>query len=474
MNERLAEALDHISDKHIAEAAGAKRRHRRTILRTVAAILVVVILFNLPYIPSRVNAKTISEASGTRAMARPDYDKYKDKNQFHEDLDAYLAHNDAQAAAARDAVSDLAAFFSDTTLLYMEGAKDNRVWSPINGFVALSMLAEITGGESRQQILDALNIPDLDTLRTQVEALWEDSYFRHEDGYEICTLANSLWLDKGLDYNQETMDNLAYYHYASVFQTDLQEETAGKALRAWLNNNTGGLLEDYTKTAGFSPESVLTLASTIYLQSKWVDEFNSGMNTEGIFHSPDEDQNVTFMNKKLAQMYYHWRDSFGAVALPLENGTRMWFFLPDEDKTVDDILREGQYLACISEEYNRDGENKKYMMVNLSVPKFDISSGGNVAGLFREMGITDVFTLGAADFTAITADTPVYLSSANQAARVIVDEQGVKAASYIELPAPGAAMPPEEIIDFILDRPFLFVIATDNGVPLFTGVVNEP
>ena len=35
----------------------------------------------------------------------------------------------------------------------------------------------------------------------------------------------------------------------------------------------------------------------------------------------------------------------------------------------------------------------------------------------------------------------------------------------------GAAMPPEEIIDFILDRPFIFAI--DQGVPLFVGTINQ-
>ena len=57
---------------------------------------------------------------------------------------------------------------------------------------------------------------------------------------------------------------------------------------------------------------------------------------------------------------------------------------------------------------------------------------------------------------------------------VAIDEEGVTAASYIELPAAGAAMPPEEIIDFILDRPFLFVITNRYDLPLFAGVVNEP
>ena len=54
-----------------------------------------------------------------------------------------------------------------------------------------------------------------------------------------------------------------------------------------------------------------------------------------------------------------------------------------------------------------------------------------------------------------------------------IDEEGVKAATYIELPGAGSAEPPEEIIDFILDRPFLFVIEKEN-IPIFTGCVNNP
>ena len=56
---------------------------------------------------------------------------------------------------------------------------------------------------------------------------------------------------------------------------------------------------------------------------------------------------------------------------------------------------------------------------------------------------------------------------------VQIDEEGVKAAAYIELPGAGAAAPPEEIVDFVLDRPFLFVIENDN-IPLFAGCVNNP
>ena len=55
-----------------------------------------------------------------------------------------------------------------------------------------------------------------------------------------------------------------------------------------------------------------------------------------------------------------------------------------------------------------------------------------------------------------------------------IDEKGVTAASYIELNfGAGAAEPPDEIIDFVLDRPFVFAV-TKSHIPLFVGKVNIP
>ena len=89
------------------------------------------------------------------------------------------------------------------------------------------------------------------------------------------------------------------------------------------------------------------------------------------------------------------------------------------------------------------------------------------------MGATNVFHENITEFTKLTGDTPIYLTGANQSVRVQIDEEGVKAAAYIEIPGAGSAAPPEEVIDFVLDRPFMFVITNDN-IPLFAGCVNNP
>lgn len=469
MREKLAKALESISDRHIAEAAGAKRKHYPYWIGAAAAVLAVVLLVNLFSGPMAVQAKAVSLASESRVQALPDIDDYESREAWRDDYDAWCAERVQREATTAEALATLSGFFAESSAQYMAAApEENRVWSPVNAFIALAALAETTGGNSRQQILSLLGTADLDTLRGQVGALWESAY--KDDGHEISVLANSLWLDEGLSYEQQVMDDLAYYHFASVYQCDLGSSKSGKALQAWLNNNTGNLLKQYTGKAGFPEEAVITLASTVYLQAKWSKPFSASQNTQDTFHAPGGDTTCTFMNKKEMQADYYWGESFGAVGLGLKNGCTMWFFLPDEGKTVADVLNEGEYLNVVT----RQSEDYKYMKVNLSVPKFDIASGGDLKEMFQALGVTDIFSLETADFTAITADTPVVVTGVNQAARVIIDEEGVKAASYLEFPGAGAAAPPEDIIDFILDRPFLFVIAAGGGIPLFVGTVNQP
>ena len=55
-----------------------------------------------------------------------------------------------------------------------------------------------------------------------------------------------------------------------------------------------------------------------------------------------------------------------------------------------------------------------------------------------------------------------------------IDEEGVTAAAYTVMATAEAGEPPEEEVDFILDRPFIFVITNPDGLPLFAGIVNEP
>jgi serine protease inhibitor len=343
------------------------------------------------------------------------------------------------------------------------------------------MTAELTDGETQAQILDVLGVSDTAELRKRVSAVWEEIY--EDNGKEISVLANSLWLDKDVEYVQEKMDSIAYDYYASVYQGDLGSEKTNKAMTNWMRNQTGGLLKDRTLKCQLEPkDQVLAIASTIYFQSQWADKFNASDNTHGMFHAVTGDEEATFMNKKEYHMNYYWGEDFGAVQMFLENGSYMWFILPDEGKTVDDVLASDEYMDMITQLSNNSEEesNRKWMKVNLSVPQFDVSASTDLKEALQAAGLTNLFELYGNDFSpsiikANENDDPVYLDSINQDTRVKIDEKGVVAASYIELNfGEGAAMPPpDEVIDFVLDRPFVFAI-TKSQIPLFVGTVNTP
>lgn len=463
----LADALNEISDRHIAEAATKKRRIRW--LAPAAAVLAAIIACLAIVSPMTLQVNAVSEAAAPRVTNRPVPDDYKDRTLYLSAVDNWSRERDRRSEATTAILESLTPFFREGSAQFLTGT-ENVLWSPANAAIGLAMLAELTGGSSQAQLLELLGCDNLTDLRAGISALWETVYYSYKGGRESCTLANSLWLKSGLRWEEGTMDNLSYYHYASVYQGNPGSESTDRAIRQWLNENTGELLKSATDNIRLDPETVLALYSTLYIQSKWGEEFNASKNTGGTFFSPDGDRAVTFMNKPLEQMNYYWGDTFGAVCLGLKNGCRMWFLLPDEGLSPEDVVQDGEYLDML---LDTGWDQSKYMKVNLSVPKFDVSQARNLKEGLQNMGLTDIFSLETSDFSAITSATPVFITAANQAVRVQIDEQGVKAAAYIELPGAGAAAPPEEIIDFVLDRPFLFVLSNDC-VPLIAGIVNEP
>lgn len=447
-----------------------KRRGRRRWLGAVAAVLTLAVLAGLFLRPDgKATAYAIARAEYPKMASYP-----SGLAQFSDT--AYNAWREDVIAQRRDLgdISSLQSFFARSARTFLAGAEgQNRVYSPLNVYMALAMLAQLTGGESRGQILSLLGSDSMDALRQQASDVWNSNY--RDDGALTSILASSLWLADEVEFVQDTMDILARDFYASSYRGEMGSEQFNKALQGWLNEQTGGLLKEQAGNIELDSETILALATTVYYKAKWHDEFSKGKTAPQIFHAPAGDVETDFMHRRDDQTYF-WGDGFASVCQYFEQGGAMWFLLPDEGITPEELLSDGEAMDFLFATDKYQWENKKFLFVNMSIPKFDVSSQFDLGEGLQALGITDVFDPETSDFTPMTTDVevPIVLSQANHAARVVIDEEGCTAVAFTVLPAAGAGAPPDDEVDFVLDRPFIFCITGDSGLPLFVGVVNYP
>ena len=417
-----------------------------------------------------VSELTVAEATYPEAVKAPG-DSATD-----EEFETWQTYNEKRTEAAKGNLSAMKSYYKKTlgqvlgeSKAASEKTDDNAVYSPLNVYLALAMLAETADGDSQKQILTLLGEKNLKSLETRVKNLFTANY--QDDGSCTELLANSLWMNEALTYKQDTLDSLAENHYASSFAGEPGSEKMDKALQGWVNENTNNLLKDQAANLSLDPATVLALVSTIYFKAAWADTFDESNTKKQTFYAPSGEVKADMMYQSLTTGYYSGTN-FEAVALPLTNSGYMWFFLPKKGSTVGDLPTDKQVLSLLTDTANY--KNFSYPQVNLTLPKLDVVSDVDLVKDLKAVGVTDVFDAQKADFSPLMegADN-VYVSEVKHAARVKTDEDGVEAAAYTVIGMMKSSLP-TDFVDFNVNRPFYFVITGYTGDLLFTGLVNNP
>ena len=388
------------------------------------------------------------------------YDKYMDA------LTALRGEDSNVSEAEHAALTDFAARSTPLAVTGREG--ENAVYSPLSLWSALAMLAQCAEGESRRQVLDAIGADSVEQLREQVSHIWQALYT--DDGLSALILANSVWLNSGMEgaYVQDTLDALAEKYFAGAYAVPMGESAADRAVTDWVKKQTNGLIGGDQPVVRTEADILALLVSSLYYKAAWVSEFNAGQTEPDAFtDAAGNETRVDFMHKTVDDDFIR-RDGYQAARLATRLG-EMVFVLPDEGVTPESLLQREDFLSRL-EFY---GDAATWGEVQWSVPKFDVNSDLDLKGTLVSLGITDLLVPEKADLSALT-DLPAFLSDAKQMARVKVDEEGVEAAAVTIISVKNFNLPPQptEVCVMDLDRPFLFVIRTQD-VPLFVGVVNQ-
>ena len=391
---------------------------------------------------------------------------------------AYEAFNSAYEArqAHYGYGKDLGTFFNNVTKAVKEYArlsgKTNVVLSPLNIYMGLSLIGEMTKGETQKQIFDVLKVNSLEQLRTKTRNIWLAHYC--DNGTYKSLLANSVWLDNDNEYvtfNEDKIKTVQDEYYASAFSGDLQSDDFIKVFRTWMNDQTGGSLKDMIDGIKITPETIMLIASTVDFSARFEALYAA---EQGVFKNGTSNIKCTFNKSEFWGEDMYFGNGFNAYAAELENNAgRMWYILPDEGYTVDEILDK---LDLYDLQRTIPATRVKCGKLTVKMPQLDVALQTDLKETLPSLGITECFNF-SYDFapTVNTGIYPVCVGQALHGARVMTDEKGVVGSAFTFFALELGSVPPEgDEYEFIVDRPFIFVIESDDGLPLFVGIVNEP
>ena len=351
---------------------------------------------------------------------------------------------------------------------------DNFTVSPVSVFTALSLAAECAGGDTRGEILSALGVT-YDELQASFPTFYR-SLIRDSKS-SVVNLTNSIWVNEGTPVKQECINTLSDTFYSYSYAADFLHDNrnANKAIRKFVKDQTKGVI-DYEFQ--LSTETLFTLINTLYLKAIWNNYGRDLPMTKDNYTFTAKDGTTT--SKKLVQGYYfggkaYEAEEYSAFYTQTSNGYKLKFLLPKDGHGVDEVFT-AENLATVNaiKDYDSfDEENNIAYKTRCFFPEYKCSYDGDLNSVLKEkFGITTLFGEGC-DFSTLT-DEPCYCSEVRHVTNLVVDKKGIEGAAVTYIAGAGAAAPMETVYaDFVIDRAFGFIITDQQGVTLFSGVVNS-
>lgn len=369
----------------------------------------------------------------------------------------------------------LSAFSSKTASHFLKGATENTTYSPISLYYALALAGTGAKGETQSEIYDLLGTDDTKFLSEQSGNLYRLIY---ADNLSTKTrVANSVWLDKSASNDEKTKkgDPLVFREkfmlngrenlYSTMFNVDFKDPETALSMQKWVKQYTGGAID---APITLENSQLMAILNTIYFSDEWQTEFSPENSSTADFILSDKTAvSANYMSQSRASHQYCKGENFTRAALPLKGNNEMVFFLPDDGAAPADLLASPEAVSALFA-----GENQK-SKVNFTIPKFSYSSKLDLADMLKSLGLNSAFS-DTANFSDITS-TPIMLDKVSQQTLISLDEKGVQAAAFTKLDAiPSDAPSTSTEIEMNLNRPFVYAITTNGGMPLFIGVCQNP
>jgi serpin B len=279
-----------------------------------------------------------------------------------------------------------------------------------------------------------------------------------------------MWRQSGYAVRPEFVETLRSRLGADVREADFQKAPAAavKAVNAWAAQATRDRIREVLQEKQLDPQTRVLLANAIYFKARWEHEFSDGVTRPAPFHLLDGSKIHVPTMQDMGYRLSARDGAIHALQLPYTGGAlAMIVLLPDAGK-LDQIEREldGPRL-------DRLLQSMKNQQTEIAMPKFRVESSFLLKSTLQAMGLATAFTP-QADFSRVSSEPGFALTEVIHKTFVDVNERGTEAAA-VTVPMAAGSAPPRKVVEFRVDRPFLFAIRDlPTKTTVFMGRVVDP
>jgi len=345
--------------------------------------------------------------------------------------------------------------------------KGNIFFSSYSISDAFSMVYEGAKGNTRGQIQSVFGFISDDTQRRNLIKS-QNEQLTSTDKYQLNT-ANALWIQNDYHILPDYTNTLQNYYKAKLTSLDLKSdsENSRNTINKWVEDKTNQKIVNLLPPGSINQYTRAVLTNAIYFKANWTNQFAPEDTTDQNFTTGQNTQVKVSMMSQFATFPYYEDNTVQVLDMPYK-GDRLSMIV---------ILPKGniQSLGKISQEQlNTWNDKLADIPVKVYIPKFTLDAKYTLNDMLSAMGIKDAFDPNVADFSSITGNYDLSISTPVHQAYVKVDEKGTEAAAATGAVFQTTSMPIYQHT-FRADHPFVFMIYDkQTGLVLFLGQVTDP
>jgi len=349
-------------------------------------------------------------------------------------------------------------------ILHQQGG--NLFFSPYSISLALAMVYTGSHEKTEEQMASVLHFEFAPYELPPVFGALHSRLLGQGTGNFQLRLANSLWWQEGYALRQVYLNTLRRRLGATVEALDFftTPEKSRATINEWVSRYSTGKIKELLPQGSITSLTRLVLANAIYFRATWKERFNADFTSNSTFNLLGGGQVIVPMMEQITPFAYTATSDVQAVELPyISEQFSMVVLLPVRGQFEDfaSSLTADRVAAIL--------EHLSIQMVQIYMPRFEFRSSFELAGALGELGLTDAFVLGRANFRRMTLDREFFLGEVHHQSIVSVDENGIFAVAATARDMVGPDVPTR------LDRPFIFLIRDiETNSILFIGQVMDP